>query len=426
MIKQILFLVAIISTSWVFGQEATPINLINPSFEGLPTLGKGPRGWVDCGFQGESAPDVHPVISGDFGVSQPAYDGETYLGMVVRDNDTWEAISQYLRQPLQGGQCYRFSVHLACSKMYLSRSRKTNDAANYTTPATIRVWGGNGACDKRQLLYTTRRIISTRWLVQEMEFRPKDDYTYITFEAFYETPVLFPYNGNVLMDNAKTIMPIPCNEEDVIAALEDEEIEGADVALIELNEEEEEGPIAQNAIKETPPAISESPTSTTVVPKIPTPRSTPPKVEPTPTPRSNPIQKPKTNETGLDNIDRRDLLKGTKIPINKLYFEADKSSVKGNSDNILGEIYSFLQKNEHIIVEIGGHTNATPPTRYCDSLSTERAKMVANYMTEKGIEVARVQYKGYGKREPIANNRTAEGRRRNQRVEIKILGFISN
>jgi len=46
---------------------------------------------------------------------------------------------------------------------------------------------------------------------------------------------------------------------------------------------------------------------------------------------------------------------------------------------------------------------------------------VADYLVSKGITASRVSYKGYGKENPIASNRTKEGRAKNQRVEIKVL-----
>ena len=181
------------------------IKLINPSFEGMPTLSRGPVGWVDCGFPGESAADVHPVSSSDFGVTQEAMDGKTYLGMVVRDNDTWEAVSQYLSSPFQADSVYSFSIYLARSTMYLSRSRKTNTPANYTTPAILRVWGGNGACDKAELLAETPEIIDALWMKYGIVFSPSKAYTYITLETYYTVPVLSPYNGNLLLDNCSPI-----------------------------------------------------------------------------------------------------------------------------------------------------------------------------------------------------------------------------
>lgn len=79
-------------------QEGT-IQLTNPSFEDVPRHSRVPRGWYDCGFPGESAPDTQPDPT--FQVNKAAADGETYLGLVVRDNDTWESISQKLTRPVE-------------------------------------------------------------------------------------------------------------------------------------------------------------------------------------------------------------------------------------------------------------------------------------------------------------------------------------
>jgi outer membrane protein OmpA-like peptidoglycan-associated protein len=87
------------------------------------------------------------------------------------------------------------------------------------------------------------------------------------------------------------------------------------------------------------------------------------------------------------------------------------------------EIYAFLKDHEKVIIEVGGHTNGLPEDEYCDRLSTARAKNVSQYLFSKGIPESQVSYKGYGKRQPIATNQTVEGRRRNQRVEIKIISL---
>jgi outer membrane protein OmpA-like peptidoglycan-associated protein len=90
---------------------------------------------------------------------------------------------------------------------------------------------------------------------------------------------------------------------------------------------------------------------------------------------------------------------------------------------VLEEIYTFLKDNNKVIIEIGGHTNSLPEDEYCDRLSTSRAKNIAQHLYGKGIPESQIAYKGYGKRQPIATNQTVEGRRRNQRVEIKIVSL---
>ena len=127
----------------------------------------------------------------------------------------------------------------------------------------------------------------------------------------------------------------------------------------------------------------------------------------------------------LKDLDRKKIYKGQKINIDNLYFAADASNITESSHEVLDEVYDFLKSNEDVKIEIGGHTNGTPKHEYCDSLSTVRAKEVAEYLIKKGILASRLQFKGYGKRKPVASNNTKEGRKKNQRVEIKILSLDS-
>ncbi len=122
----------------------------------------------------------------------------------------------------------------------------------------------------------------------------------------------------------------------------------------------------------------------------------------------------------LKSLDISKITLGQTIRVDKLYFDADSSTIESASNVVLDEIYDFLSANQNVIIEIGGHTNSLPEDEYCDRLSTERARNVAQYLYQKGIPESRITYKGYGKRQPIASNATVEGRKRNQRVEIKI------
>ncbi len=370
-----------------------PIFLVNPSFEGTPAEGTYdnslPTGWYDCGFPGETIPDIHPVPGGGkFQVTKPPYDGNSYLGMVVRENDTWEMVSQRLSSPLIGGKCYEFSIHLCRSELYVSPSRVSGEYVNYTNPAKLRIWAGNGYCLKTELLAESSVIINTRWLEYNFRFEPKQTYTHIVFEAFYRTPTPFPYNGNILLDNASPIIPVPCDVETPTVV---------------------ETPNPPEEVKPSAPGVKK-------------PASTPPVATPEPVKVDQPIVESK-KEKILKELDKDKIREGQTIRIDQLYFKADSSSITEESYPVLDEIYEFLVANPKVVVEIGGHTNGIPSPEYCDKLSTERAKAVADYLIKKGIDPQRLKYKGYGKRMPIDTNRTAAGRKRNQRVEIKILSL---
>ena len=381
----------------VYGQPEGVITLVNPSFEDMPRHSKPPRGWFDCGVPGETPPDVQP--SGTFSVTKPAVNGDTYLGMVVRDNDTWEMVSQRMSAPMKKGQCYAFSIYLCRSELYVSVSRKSDETANYTTPAKLRIYGGFDHCDKQYLLGETNLVINTRWLEYQFKFEPLDNYTHISFEAFYKTPTLFPYNGNILLDNASDITPISCNEE-----------------LSErLPQKSTETP------KATPPAAASPAKRPDSIPKPNQPlldkktesNTAPPK----------PSETPATVVEGADfsKLSRDDVRKGQTLRMDNILFETDKSVVTKESYGPLNNLARFLLANPDIVIEVGGHTNGLCSDGFCDQLSTARARVVSEYLVQRGVPRSRLEYKGYGRKAPVAPNDTVEGRRKNQRVEIKIL-----
>jgi len=380
-------------------QEET-LYLTNPSFEDIPRHSTPPRGWIDCGFSGESDVDVHP--SGAFSVVKQPKDGNTYLGMVVRDNDTWERVSQPLSSPMVGGNCYEFSIFLSKSETYISVSKLTESPANYNTAAKLRIFGGNDACDRAEMLAESNLIVHTRWIEYRFKFEPKADYSYILFEAFFNTPTLFPYNGNLLLDAASNLTLVPCDEEEVV---EEEEV---------IAEETPAPPVETTpppAVQTTPETVQATPTPPPATPSSPDPE---PKVETSEEPQV-------IESSSFGEINKDELRNGTIIRTNQIYFEADKSDINDRSSETLQQLYQFLTNNPEMRVEIGGHTNGLPPAEYCDQLSTARAKAVVEYLKTRGVGSDRLEFKGYGKRQRIAPDDTLAGRRKNQRVEIKIL-----
>lgn len=187
--------------------QSSVLLLQNPSFEDTPGFSRTPRGWFYCGEIGESPPDVHPYDA-MYGVVHEARDGYTYIGMVVRDNNTWEGLSQWLTQPLQAGKCYEFSLYAARSPYYQSISRTTWRVENFDRPVVLRLWGGNLNCDKTELLAVSAPVTSTDWQRQTFQFQPKVAYNRMVIEAYYTADT--PYCGNVLIDAASPIIPVDC------------------------------------------------------------------------------------------------------------------------------------------------------------------------------------------------------------------------
>lgn len=181
-----------------YGQKT--IELQNPSFEDNARCCIVPYGWTDCGSDpGETPPDIQP---GSFQVKLPASDGNTYLGLVVRDNNTWEGIGQRLSAPLLAGYSYQLEADLARSEILLSLSRSNGKEVNYATPVKLRIWGGASACERTELLAESQLVTPTDWRRYTFDLNPvKGDYEYLILEAYYKEPVPFPYNGNVLVDH---------------------------------------------------------------------------------------------------------------------------------------------------------------------------------------------------------------------------------
>ncbi len=351
------------------------IQIYNSSFEDFARCCQPPTGWMDCGFQGETPPDVQPA--GGFSVNRPAQDGRTYMGMVTRENDTWESVQQKLEHPLEKNSCYSFSIHLCRSAVYMSGTKTSQELESFTKPIKLRIWGGSGACTKRELLGESELISNTEWKKFDFKFEPNSTVSYIILEAFYKTPTLLPYNGNILIDNASDIVLIPCKEE-------------------------------QNIAKVSPDTRT---------------NNHKPPIKNKPQPRE-PIIVEKTPSKVL-NLDRKNVRKGQSIIIQSLYFESDSTVIPTDCYAVLDELHEFLNVNKDIIIEISGHTNGIPKDDYCDRLSLARAKAVATYIAGKGIPWRRLYYRGYGKKKLIANDATIEGRKKNQRVEFKILHMNS-
>ena len=378
--------------------DSDAIVLSNSSFEDVPRMAHAPRGWYDCGFSGESPVDVHPayVLSRDtagfFGVDVKAYDGNTYLGMVVRDNETFEAVSQRLvNGPLKAGKCYTFSVYIARAPSYVSVSKANDQPANYDTPTKLRIWGGLSYCNRGEIIAESAPVKNNKWLQYNFRFEPKQDHAFIVLEAYYKTPLLFPYNGNILLDFAGKIQPIPCDEE--------------------VPEVQRDSPVAQ-----APPPVQRPTTAP--------PASKPVASKPTPKPAAAKPAPVTASASTLQGLSRAQLKAGSIVRLEKLYFKADSSRINTASLSVLDEIYTFLVANPDVVIEVAGHTNGRPVSHeFCDQLSTERATAVVDYLVSKGIDRQRLYPKGYGKRNPIATNETEVGRKRNQRVEIKVLSM---
>lgn len=189
-----LFFALLILPLVVFAQDdAPPIYWQNPSFEGEPQDATIPIGWLAC--ESFTTPDILP---GYWGVYQEATDGDTYVGLITRDNGTWESITQRLSRTIEKDECYTFNFDLARGATY----------SGYNQPLKLRIWGSTNKCEKSQLLFESPLVEHTFWKKYVLEFTAEQAIRYIIIEA-YHSDGKFSYTGNILIDNLSPIQLCP-------------------------------------------------------------------------------------------------------------------------------------------------------------------------------------------------------------------------
>ncbi len=114
---------------------------------------------------------------------------------------------------------------------------------------------------------------------------------------------------------------------------------------------------------------------------------------------------------------------GDKVILNNILFETGKSVLTAGSYNELKRLLNYMLENPKMRIEVSGHTDNTGSASINLILSESRAKIVVKYLINKGIDRSRMVFKGYGFKQPVADNATIEGRSKNRRVEFKILEF---
>ncbi|MDP4207326.1 MAG: thrombospondin type 3 repeat-containing protein [Bacteroidota bacterium] len=103
-----------------------------------------------------------------------------------------------------------------------------------------------------------------------------------------------------------------------------------------------------------------------------------------------------------------------------IQFETGKDVIKKTSNSILDDVVNILKQNPEYNLIINGHTDNVGADDKNMTLSENRAQAVKKYLVSKGIAESRLKAKGYGATMPVADNKTAEGRAKNRRVEFKV------
>ena len=104
-----------------------------------------------------------------------------------------------------------------------------------------------------------------------------------------------------------------------------------------------------------------------------------------------------------------------------VYFDTNKSDVKGTSATTLSKLAGIFKEYPKSIILVEGHTDSAGSDEYNMKLSQQRAESVTNYLMSQGVDGGRFTTKWYGEHQPKADNATAEGKAKNRRVELAIM-----
>lgn len=124
----------------------------------------------------------------------------------------------------------------------------------------------------------------------------------------------------------------------------------------------------------------------------------------------------KMEETSFDNLHVNDVLK-----LDKIYFLQSSFILTSDSYPQLTKLYQALQQNPGLKLSISGHTDNVGDAKLNRLLSENRAKVICNYLINKGIDQNRLSYFGYGSSRPVAPNDTEENKAQNRRVECLVV-----
>jgi len=159
------------------------------------------------------------------------------------------------------------------------------------------------------------------------------------------------------------------------------------------------------------PAMAIAECDPDLVPKAPAPAAAPPPpppppAKPAPAP-AKPAPKPVAEKVTL----AADVL-----------FDFDKSVLKPEGKAKLDDLAGKIQAIALEVVIAIGHTDSIGSDAYNQKLSVRRSESVKAYLVSKGVEPNRIYTEGKGEKQPVASNKTADGRQKNRRVEIEVIG----
>ncbi len=128
------------------------------------------------------------------------------------------------------------------------------------------------------------------------------------------------------------------------------------------------------------------------------------------------------DESFILNIGLQKIEKNERIVLNNVFFAHNSYELLKESFIEIEKLNKLIKNNPQLLIEIGGYTDNTASDEYNKELSLKRAKAVWEALKIPAELKENITYKGYGEENPVGDNNTAQGRAKNRRTELKIIG----
>ena len=127
-----------------------------------------------------------------------------------------------------------------------------------------------------------------------------------------------------------------------------------------------------------------------------------------------------TKENNGCPVIKKEIVEKINYAARNIFFDKNSDKLHVKSFASLNEVTVILKAQPKLQLKISGYTDNAGKPNYNLLLSQKRAEAVKNYLVQNGIDMSRIQTTGYGQENAIADNKTAEGRAQNRRVELKL------